>query len=461
MQLQFKKFMIKEKKKITKYNRTKTKKQVLIEYIRTIGVSFFIALLITFYLTIQARKDMVKNVYINASEKQKIEERIAKQLVAQSDLMKDLRTKSYAICMQVGHLYEVIHDYQNAQIAYELAIEKSKPQVYQAYAKLVDVLVAQEKFEEANSILDGIRDIKNKSLIKTKTRAYINMGDKYYSLGKFLSAAKSYEKAKFYYDKFAKKDKEIEKSIEVRITNAYIETAGVMVARGQNSDAVRFLKRAEKLAPNSFSIKYKLAIIYSDSDPLESVKYFDELLKERPQDIDSGTYGKALMKAANIEDAKGNFTQAKYYRYKIRSIDLFTNRKVVYKNDIEVMLLSFSVKKVWLKYKLKPVYKFANISNIDVINMSATFVLRNGEDEVERVDKNIVNRSYPLLSNGGETNEVEVVFGKNIFTKRELKQYEIDVYLYKDEKYKTLVNTIKVPLKSVNYKPVEMSHLYY
>ena len=167
------------------------------------------------------------------------------------------------------------------------------------------------------------------------------------------------------------------------------------------------------------------------------------------------------MKAANIEDAKGNATQAKYYRYKIRSIDLFTNRKVVYKNDIEVMLLSFSVKKVWLKYKLKPVYKFANISNIDVINMSATFVLRNGEDEVERVDKNIVNRSYPLLSNGGETNEVEVVFGKNIFTKRELKQYEIDVYLYKDEKYKTLVNTIKVPLKSVNYKPVEMSHLYY
>ena len=125
------------------------------------------------------------------------------------------------------------------------------------------------------------------------------------------------------------------------------------------------------------------------------------------------------------------------------------------------MLLSFSVKKVWLKYKLKPVYKFANISNIDVINMSATFVLRNGEDEVERVDKNIVNRSYPLLSNGGETNEVEVVFGKNIFTKRELKQYEIDVYLYKDEKYKTLVNTIKLPLKSVNYKPVEMSHLYY
>ena len=301
MQLQFKKFMIKEKKKITKYNRTKTKKQVLIEYIRTIGVSFFIALLITFYLTIQARKDMVKNVYINASEKQKIEERIAKQLVAQSDLMKDLRTKSYTICMQVGHLYEVIHDYQNAQIAYELAIEKSKPQVYQAYAKLVDVLVAQEKFEEANSILDGIRDIKNKSLIKTKTRAYINMGDKYYSLGKFLSAAKSYEKAKFDYDKFAKQDKEIEKSIEVRITNAYIETAGVMVARGQNSDAVRFLKRAEKLAPNSFSIKYKLAIIYSDSDPLESVKYFDELLKERPQDIDSGTYGKALMKAANIE----------------------------------------------------------------------------------------------------------------------------------------------------------------
>ena len=35
-----------------------------------------------------------------------------------------------------------------------------------------------------------------------------------------------------------------------------------------------------------------------------------------------------------------------------------------------------------------------------------------------------------------------------IFTKKELEQYYIDIYLYKDEKYKTLVSTMKVPLKS-------------
>ena len=45
------------------------------------------------------------------------------------------------------------------------------------------------------------------------------MGDKYYSIGKFLSAAKSYEKAKFYYDKFTRKDPVVESSIKNRIKN--------------------------------------------------------------------------------------------------------------------------------------------------------------------------------------------------------------------------------------------------
>lgn len=441
--------MIKEKQKITKYNRKKTKRQILFEYVRTIAISFFIALIITLYLTLQAKKDMIKNLHINPSDKLKMEEIIAKQLVAQSDLMKDLRNKNYSICMHVGHLYEIIHDYVNAQIAYELAIEKAHSGVFAPYAKLADVLVAQEKFEEANKLLDSIGDSYDKTLIKTKTRAYINMGDKYYSVGKFLSAAKSYEKAKFYYDKFSKKDKIIEKSLVTRIINAYIETADVMVKRGQNTDAVKFLKKAEKYVPNNFNVRYKLAIIYSDSDPLKSVEYFEQLLKEQPQNIDSGIYGKALIKAANIEDLRYNPVQAKYYRYKIHSTDLFIERKVVYKNDIDIILDSFTIKKVWFKYKLKQNYKFINVSNTDLNNLSALFILKNGDKEIEKVEKNIADKNKFLYSNGGEATNVEVVFGKNIFTKRELKNYTVDIYLYKDKKYKTYVTSIKVPTKSM------------
>ena len=440
--------MIKEKVKITKYNRKKTKTQILMEYVRTIAISFFIALIITLYLTSQAQKDMIKNLHVAPQDRLQIEEQIARQLIIESDLMKDLSNKNYSICMRVGHLYEVIHDYENAQIAYKLAKEKAHAGVIAPDAKLVDVLIAQEKFEEANDLLDSIRDVKEKTLIKTKTRAYINMGDKYYAIGKFYSAAKSYEKAKMYYDKFAKKDKTIEKAIITRIINAYVETADVMVKRGQNSDAVKFLKKAENYAPESFSIKYKLAIIYSDSDPITSVKYFNELMNLEPQNIDANTYGKALMKAANIEDLKDNPTGAKYYRYKIRSVDMFIARKVVYKNDVDIILDSFTIKKNWFKYKLKQSYKIINNSGSDYRNLFATFVLKNGDKEIETVEKNIANKNQILFSNGGESIPIEVVFGKQIFTKRELKNYSVDIYLYKDKKYKTYITTIKVPVKS-------------
>ena len=55
-----------------------------------------------------------------------------------------------------------------------------------------------------------------------------------------------------------------------------------------------------------------------------------------------------------------------------------------------------------------------------------------------------------LESNGGITPIITAKFCKNIFTKKELEQYVIDIYLYKDEKFKTLISTMPVPLKSIN-----------
>ena len=440
--------MIKENKKKL---REKSKTQIIMEYVRTIAISFAIALIFTLLLSMHARSEMIKNLYVNAEEQQKMDEKVAKQLVMQADLTKDLRNKKYAICLQVGNLYATANDFENAEFAYKLAIEKAGSGVYTPYLKLIEVYAEQEKFADASALIKSVKDIKNKKLIKFKTRAFIILGDKYYSIGKFLSAAKSYEQAKFYYDKFAKKDNKVEESIIIRVTNAYIETANIMVKSGYNSEAVRFLKKAEKYSPNNFEIKYKLAIIYSDLDPKKSVAYFEPLLEEMPQFIDYGVYGKSLMKAANIADLEGNPTQAKYYRYKIHSIDIFVGQKVVYKNDLEIVLDSFIVRKLWFKYKLRAKYKFKNVSNNDIKHLSADFVLRHKDKDrvLETVSKTFVDKKTPLYSNGGETPDVEIVFGKNIFTKKELEQYVIDIYLYKDERYKTLAGTMRVPLKSL------------
>ena len=441
-----------EKRKKDRFGKSKTSMQVLADYSKTAGVSFLIALVFTLLLSFHARSEMIKNLYVNAKEQQKIDEKLARQLITQSDFTKNLQSKRYSVIMHVGFLYETANDMQNAQYAYEMAIKKAPQGVYRPYYKLAKVLIAQEKFSDASELIKSIKDLNNKKLIKFKTRSYIEMGDKYYSIGKFLSAAKSYEKAGFYYDKFVKKDKVIENSIKERIINAYIEAADIMVKNGLNTDAIRYLKKAEGYDAANFSIRYKLAIIYSDLDPEKSVVYFEKLMQEYPQNIDHSVYAKALLKSATIADFKGNNIQAKYYRYKIHSLDIYIDNKVVYKNDVEIYLENFSVKKIWFKYQLTGKYRVKNISHTDINTLSADFVLRRkGKNKPREIVKvKCMGKLNRLESNGGITPIITAKFCKNIFTKKELEQYVIDIYLYKDEKFKTLISTMPVPLKSIN-----------
>ena len=437
--------MIKEKKKKTKYNFEKTKSQILKEYLITFLSSLLVAIVITTILAIHARNEMIKDIFSHAEQQQAMDRKTALEIITQSNLLKDLKNKNYSVCMRAGEIYETAEDYIDAQRAYELAIEKSKPTNLKPYYKLISVLAAQEKFDDVNAVLDNIGDYTDKSLIKFKTRSYLIIGDKYYSIGKFLSAAKNYETADFYYSKFTKKDSAVDKSIKNRIINSYIHVADVMVKSGFNSEAVRFLKKAEKYSPEDFKIRYKLAIVLSDLDPEESVKYLDSLLEEIPQDIDYNVYNTALMKSANIADLDGRPTQAKYYRYKIHSIDMFVNRKVVYKNDVEIILRSFNVKKVLFSYPLSVVYQFVNNSNVDIVNLRADFVLCIDNKPVETYSTKIATKDSPLFSNVSDVNSVNVKFKRKIFTKKELENYTIKIYLYKDDKYKTLVRENLIP----------------
>ena len=440
--------MIKEKKKNTKFNIKKTKLQILIECIRTIFCAFLCGTVITIGLVMHARNEIIKNPFLDPHEQSRLEKKIALEIISESDLLKDLTTKNYKYCMRVGEIYEIAGEYANSQKAYESAIKKTKPNNFTPYQKLIFVLVAQENFDEVDLLLDSIKDRTDKGLIKFKTRSYLTIGDKYYSMGKFLSAAKAYERARFYYNKFSKKDSEIEKSIMNRILNSYIKVADVMVKNGLNSDAVRYLKKAENYDNENFMIKYKLAIVYSDLDPELSVSYFDSLLKEIPQEIDYDIYNLALMKSANIVDLDGRTTQAKYYRYKIHSNDLYIKRKVIYKNDLEITINSFSRKKVLFSYPLKVTYGFLNTSNYDIKALTGDFILCQNDKPIETITKSVATNDTPLLISAEEPNLINIEFKKKIFTKKELDTYTIKIYLYKDKKFKTLVCENIIPKSS-------------
>lgn len=435
--------MIKEKKKKSKYNYKKTKKQILLSYAKTFFCSLLFALCLTISLSLHARNEMLKDLYAESAKQNLLDKATAQRLITQTNLLKDLKLKKYSVCLHAGKLYEAAGEYSNAQIAYEYAVEKAKPGVYYPYYKLIYVLTAQEKFDKANALLDNLKDINDKDLIKLKTRAYIIIGDKYYSIGKSLSAAKNYEKANFYYDKFKKKDNIIANAIKNRIIQAYINVADIMVQSGYNTEAVRFLKKAEEYDKENFETRYKIALVLADLDPEKSVEYFEPLLEEIPQKIDYNAYTAALMKAANIADLDNRPTQAKYYRYKIHSIDLYIKRKVIYKDDLEIELVNFNTKKLFFTYPLKYTFSFLNLSNIDIINLQGDFVLMDNNKEIEKISKTIANKKMPLLCTAYEPNKIIVEFDKKVFTKRELKNYTVKIYIYKDDKFKTLAAEIK------------------
>ncbi len=442
--------MIKEKKKITKYNYKKPLKVIISEYIRTIMFSILFAAVFTTCLSINARNEMIRNLYVNAEEQKLVEKQIAQQFIqSNTDLLNDIKNKKYSICINIGELYETVGEYEKAQTAYESAILKSKRGEYKAYYKLIAILISQEKFKKADDILTNLKDYHDKKLIKFKTRSYIIIGDKYYSIGKFLSAAKSYEKAEFYYSKFKKKDKIISDSIKNRIINSYLKAADTIITMGYNSDAVKYLKKVEKFCPDNLNVKYKLGIVLSDSDPEQAISYLSQLFEKIPQNIDYGVYCSALMKAANIADLDNRPTVAKYYRNKIHSVDLFVKRKVIYRNDLDILISQLSVKKIFFTYPIKISYKISNVSDSDITHLDADFVLCNNEEPVETVTLTLATRNKPLLIGNYDDNEYSIKFKKTIFTKKELSNYTVKIYAYKDDKFKTLVFENKIPQKSI------------
>lgn len=440
--------MIKETKKKSKYNYEKSVAEILFGCLKTVFVSIIIALIITIGLSINARNEMIKNISSYAKNKSMADKEIAKQIIDSNfDLMSDMQHKSYSVCLNIGKLFETAGEYQSAQMAYTFALEKASQANLKVRYKLFCVLVLQEKFDAAIELLDSVEDSEDADLFKFKTRSYIVLGDKYYSIGKFLTAAKYYEKAEFYYNKFSRKDKIIVKSITNRIINSYINAADVIVNAGYNSEAVRLLKKVEKKSPTDLNIKYKLAVILSDLNPEESILYLEYLLNKIPQNIDYNIYGRTLLKAASIADLDNRPIDAKRYRYKIYSIDLFITKKVLYKNDIDVQVADCLIKKVFFKYPINVILKLVNNSDNDLNNLKGDFILIKNNKEIEKITITLADKKNIIYANGGESKKIDLKFKKKLFTKREMQRYAIRIYLYKDEKYKTQISEFSLPVK--------------
>ena len=82
--------------KSSKYNLKKTKKQIALEYLRTIFLSIVAGIIITTALAFHARNVMIKDLYTNFDEEKILDKKLAEKLLNDSNLTKDLATKKYS-----------------------------------------------------------------------------------------------------------------------------------------------------------------------------------------------------------------------------------------------------------------------------------------------------------------------------------------------------------------------------
>ncbi len=96
--------MIKEKKKKDRFGAQKTKRQILLEYGRTVLISFLLALVFTILLSIHARSEMIKNLYENSNEQRRMNEQICKTAYNAVGLNKGFEEEELC-CVHAGRKY--------------------------------------------------------------------------------------------------------------------------------------------------------------------------------------------------------------------------------------------------------------------------------------------------------------------------------------------------------------------
>ena len=84
--------MIKEEERVSKYNTQKTTAEVIMEYVRTVLFSILFAVVITSFLAIHARNQIIKTPYSDNKEFL-VTKSIAQQILSNTDIEEEIETE--------------------------------------------------------------------------------------------------------------------------------------------------------------------------------------------------------------------------------------------------------------------------------------------------------------------------------------------------------------------------------
>ena len=232
---------------------------------------------------------------------------------------------NHMVAINLARAYETIENYSSADDLYKKAIISSGNSDYSIYAYAV--FCAKRKwYGVATDLAEEFYSNNNKKIYAYKTEIYSE-------LAKSMDENKEYEIAY----KYAKniKDKDMYESVKDVYSKEFIKLADYHISKGQPDKAVLDLKNSLGIKSQDVA-KYKLGLIYQDSDKVLAEKYFNEVFKSNPYIINPYIYNK-LLEDLILETKQGkNSHSTDFYTARLNNLKTKMREIYLFKGDITI-----------------------------------------------------------------------------------------------------------------------------
>ena len=309
--------------------------------------------------------------------------------IEQLEKMYLIEPKNYYIAINLAKAYETIEMFDLSNNLYREAVINSENSNYSIYS--------YGMFCARMGWYGLAADLAEEFLTKNKT-VYGYKAEIYEELAKTLDEKKEYEASVKAYQialKYAKnaRNRKFLENIKDKYSKEYIKLADYNISQNKINDAVLNLDNSLKIKEQDIA-KYKLALIYRNTDKYKSEKYFNDVLKSNPYIVNPDIYNR-LLNDLILETKDGdNFHSKEFYQSRLNNFINKIQKFYIYKGDIIFSNTSIiKNRKLFggsVQHKLCFTIKNNTQSDIESLYVKASFLI--DEDEYQ-VTKKVTDNS--------------------------------------------------------------------
>ncbi len=297
--------------------------------------------------------------------------------------------KDYKVNLDLGKLYDELQLYNFAEKEYKEAIEKAS-WAYEPKFKLARNYVQQKDYNLADVLVSQIEDTSYSVLVYNKAVFYEYLADA-------LFQDKNYEKSFEYYKIAANYFSKIQNEAD-RLVNKIVETgiklADTKVENNLPEQAIdQFLLILQiKDLP---IVKYKLALLYEESNPVRALQYMESVYKINPLIINYDIYRNLLRKLIYESYKENDYQKAELYSLKLDKLNNYVYKNYVMQDDFAISILDLNINNYFFGLVSRISFKFKIKNNMPISfkDLYITVSYISGDKEIYNKTINIIKKN--------------------------------------------------------------------